>query len=350
MAEQRWKKRPEGSNWGDFGPDDQRGRLNLLTPQKVLQGIAEVRKGLAFCLSLPLDYPGGNAMNVNRLPPILRPLLRKGGVNMNYQYQLIQQGRPDVLSDDLAILHLQYSTQWDALSHVGALFDADDDGVPEPLYYNGFSAGGDIEGPSDLEDCGIAGPIKPHSTSCAHALGIERMAETCVQGRGVLIDLHHHFGLERTHIGYDELMRVMDADKVEVEAGDIVCLHTGYADALLGMNRNPDPAVLERLAAVLDGHDSRLLNWITDSNLVAIAADNYSVEIFPAGHAGDCCSVMPLHHHCLFKLGVHLGELWHLTPLANWLRANGRNRFLLTAPPLRLPGAVGAPLNPIATV
>ncbi|MFI5461758.1 cyclase family protein [Pseudomonas aeruginosa] len=232
---------PRGLQLGRLGPDDQRGRLNLLTPEKVLQGIAEVREGLAFCLSLPLDYPGGNAMNVNRLPPILRPLLRKGGVNMNYQYQWIQEGRPDVLSDDLAILHLQYSTQWDALSHVGALFDANDDGVPEPLYYNGFSAGGDVEGPSALEDCGIAGAIKPHSTSCAHALGIERMAETCVQGRGVMIDLHHHFGLDRTHIGYDELMRVLEADRVEVEAGDIVCLHTGYAEALLGMNRNPRP-------------------------------------------------------------------------------------------------------------
>ena len=41
----RWKRRPHGSNWGDFGADDQLGRLNLLTPQKVLQGIAEVREG-----------------------------------------------------------------------------------------------------------------------------------------------------------------------------------------------------------------------------------------------------------------------------------------------------------------
>jgi len=57
-----------------------------------------------------------------------------------------------------------------------------------------------------------------------------------------------------------------------------------------------------------------------------------------------------LHEHCLFKLGIHLGELWHLTPLANWLRANQRSRFLLTAPPLRLPGAVGSPVAPIATV
>jgi hypothetical protein len=44
----RWQRRPEGSNWGDFGPDDQLGRLNLLTPEKVRQGVAEVREGLTF--------------------------------------------------------------------------------------------------------------------------------------------------------------------------------------------------------------------------------------------------------------------------------------------------------------
>ena len=59
---------------------------------------------------------------------------------------------------------------------------------------------------------------------------------------------------------------------------------------------------------------------------------------------------MPLHEHCLFKLGVNLGELWYLTALAKWLRENKRYRFLLTAPPLRLPGAVGSPATPIATV
>jgi hypothetical protein len=63
-----------------------------------------------------------------------------------------------------------------------------------------------------------------------------------------------------------------------------------------------------------------------------------------------CCSTLPLHEHCLFKLGIHLGELWHLTPLAQWLRSHGRSSFLLTAPPLRLPGAVGSPTTPVATV
>ncbi len=81
-----------------------------------------------------------------------------------------------------------------------------------------------------------------------------------------------------------------------------------------------------------------------------LIADNYAVEAHPASHLDGCCSVLPLHEHCLFKLGVHLGELWHLTPLARWLRANGRHRFLPTAPPLRLPGAVGSPTTPVATV
>ena len=48
--------------------------------------------------------------------------------------------------------------------------------------------------------------------------------------------------------------------------------------------------------------------------------------------------------------GVPLGELWYLHELAAWLREHGRSRFLLTAPPLRLPGAVASPLTPIATV
>ena len=130
----------------------------------------------------------------------------------------------------------------------------------------------------------------------------------------------------------------------------MVCLHTGFAQLLLDMNRQPDPMVLERSCAVLDGRDERLLQWITDTNLSALIADNYAVEAQPARPLASCCAALPLHEHCLFKLGVHLGELWHLTPLAKHLRGQHRSRFLLTAPPLRLPGAVGSPTTPIATV
>jgi Putative cyclase len=346
----RWEKRPEGSNWGDFGPDDQLGRLNLLTPEKVMQGIAEVREGKSFCLSLPLDYPGGNVLNPRRLPPVLRPTSRSGKPNMNYVLANDDANLTDVVCDDLALLHLQYSTQWDSLAHIGQLFDADGDGVPEPVFYNGFRAGEHIVGPTQPRDAGADHPIGKVSTSEAKALSVANMAETCVQGRGVMIDLHAHVKRLRIAFGYERLMRVLDADKIEVEKGDMVLIHTGFAEMLIEMRRDPDPGKVHHLCAVLNGRDKRLLNWITDTGLSALIADNYGVEAVPAQAQEGCCASLPLHEHCLFKLGVNLGELWHLTPLADWLRAHNRYRFLLTAPPLRLPGAVGSPTTPVATV
>jgi hypothetical protein len=346
----RWVRRPEGSTWGDFGPDDQLGRLNLLTPEKVRQGVAEVREGLSFCLSLPLDYPGGNGLNPRRFPPVLQPTRRDRRPNMNFPLSRHNPDHTDVVSDDLVIMHLQYSTQWDSLAHVGSQFDADGDGVAEAVYYNGYRAGEHVIGPPDVEQPNAIDVVNAQSTSQARALSVANMAEKCVQGRGVMIDLHAHLGRAHVALGYESLMRIIEADKVAVETGDMVLLHTGFAAMLLEMERQPDPYALHHSCAALDGRDTRLLQWITDSGLAALIADNYAVEAVPAGEHKGCGAALPLHEHCLFKLGVNLGELWLLTPLAAWLRAHGRSRFLLTAPPLRLPGAVGSPATPVATV
>lgn len=348
MATARWTNRPEGSNWGEFGHDDQLGRLNLITPDKLRQGLAEVHDGLTFSLSLPLDYPGGTGLNPRRRPPILRPTVRDG--RPNFACTLLDPGCSDVFNDDLAILHLQYSTQWDSLAHVGSLFDIDGDGKKEEVFYNGFTEA-ELMVPDRPEEAGIAGPIGERSTSAARKLGIEHMAAHGVQGRAVIVDLAAHFGLEHRRVGFDDLAVVLEADGIEVEKGDVLCLHTGFAQMVLEMAGQPDREILHNACCALDGRDQRLLEWITASGLAAIAADNYAVEAFPAGSTDAiCCSSLPLHEHCLFKNGIHLGELWHLTPLAKWLRAKKRNRFLLTAPPLRLPGAVGSPVTPIATV
>ena len=93
-----------------------------------------------------------------------------------------------------------------------------------------------------------------------------------------------------------------------------------------------------------------LQQWVAESRLVALISDNYAVEIHNMAMRPGQCAALPLHQHCLFKVGVNLGELWRLSELADWLRANNRSRFLLTAPPLRLPGAVGSPATPVATV
>jgi hypothetical protein len=342
----RWKHRPAGSTWGDFGADDQLGRLNLLTPQKVLQGLAEVKHGLTFCLSLPLDYPGDNKLNPRRHAPELRPTMRGDSPIMNYPIARNDPRFTDVVSDDAALLHLQYSTQWDSLAHVGQTFDADGDGTAEMVYYNGYRAGEHVVGPLDY-----ATGKKVEAPMGARRLGIEHMAAKAVQGRAVMIDLEAHFGRERKFVGFAELMQVLEKDAVEVEPGDMVCLRTGFAKVVLDMKRAPDEQVLHNACAVLDGRDERLLDWITQSGLSALIADNYAVEGLPSRPcAEDRCAALPLHAHCLFKLGVHLGELWYLSELADWLRERRRSRFLLTAPPLRLPGAVGSPVTPVATV
>ena len=345
---QRWKQRPPASNWGEFGADDQRGRMNWVTREKVLQGVAEVKEGLTFVLSLPLDYPGGNVLNPRRNPPRIAATQRSGAQNFCYPMATDDARLTDVVCDDVVLLTLQYSTQWDSFAHIGSRFDADGDGKAEIVFYNGFRAGEHVK---PAPEGSAAEPWAKYEGSRAEALGIQNLAEHGAQGRGVMIDLHAHFGRERRAVGYDALMRVLDADRVTVERGDFVCFYTGFADVIMELKKNPDPKLLHETCTGLDGRDEKLLQWVSDCGCAALIADNYAVEIIPSSpfkpmqHA-----LMPLHEHCLFKNGIHLGEIWYLSELARWLREHKRNRFLLTAPPLRLPGAVGSPATPVATV
>ncbi len=344
----RWVCKPEGSNWGRWGNDDRYGTLNLLSNHARKLGFESVREGKVFVLSLPLNLPGGSKMNPNRKPPVLRPNLRGG--KPNFLCKLGQTCRfTDVLSDDFVVLHNQYSTQWDALAHAGMLFDADDDGEAEIVFYNGFGPES-MRGPDSLTGAGFDS-LPGDSTSNMGPLSIDAVAETGVQGRAWLIDLRHHFGEQRRRIGLQDLMEAFRADHISPQPGDILTFHTGLAEKIIEMAGNPDPRVFESYGAVLDGTDQALLNWLRESDIAAIAADNYAVEhVIASGASSEQAPMLPLHEHCLVKLGMPLGELWRLSPLARHLRKRGSFSYLLTAPPLMLPGAAGSAVTPVATV
>ncbi|MGY2933069.1 kynurenine formamidase [Bradyrhizobium sp. GM6.1] len=339
--QRRWVNRPRNSNWGIFGDDDEVGRMNFITNERRRAAAQEIREGRVFCLSLPLDLPGGTALNPNRRPPKRKVATRKEGrAAVNYPLHLENENYLDVSCDDSVTLFTQYSTQWDALSHIGRHFDADGDGHAEVVYYNGFRANQHVIGPD-----GEGG-------ARASRLGIENLATTCVQGRGVLVNLAKVYGTQRKLVGCDDLTAIMEQQNVTVGVGDLLCLHTGFAQLLVDMKGEPDAHILHHSCAVLDGRDDRLLDWVDESGVAAVIADNFAVEEYP--NIGDdqvgCCAGLPLHQRCLFELGIHLGELWFLSELAAWLDENQRSRFLLTAPPLRLPGSFGSPVTPVATV
>src|SRR6185369_10232711 len=174
----------------------------------------EVQVGESFCLSLPLDFPGGTALNQRRHPPKLAPTEDMDGTPAVF-YNIRMSEMPDfgdpkyvdVWADDTVTLSLQYSTQWDSLAHVGAEFDADGDGVEEGVYYNGYRAGVDLVGP--VEDA--RGDGGGHRSFAQH-LGLEHMAFHGVQGRGVLVDLHRHLGDEWRGVDRALLEEILRAD------------------------------------------------------------------------------------------------------------------------------------------
>jgi kynurenine formamidase len=316
------KQRPPGSNWGDYGADDRVGRLNELTPERVVRAAVEIRTGQRFCLSLPLDYPGGNVVFPFRLPPERKVVDRNGFLAKDFPFSRQREGATGVVNDDLVTLWTQYSTQWDAFGHVGSHFDANGDGEDEVVYYNGHYPGPDVDG----------------------------MATAGLQGRGVMLDLHRVYGNAKVAVDRAALEEIMREQNVVVEPGDILALRTGWAQLLVDMHGSPDKELVHNSGAGLDGRDPKLLEWIAASGIAAIVADNVAVEFYPPKPGAPGAPYLPLHELCLFKLGINLGEMWYLTELADWLQRNERTRFFLTAPPLRLRGHVGSPVTPIATV
>ena len=74
---------------------------------------------------------------------------------------------------------------------------------------------------------------------------------------------------------------------------------------------------IHTLCSYLDARDESLLEWISDSQISALVADNYAVEgLIGRDRDQSRHSFLPIHHLCLFRLGVPLGEMWYLHELA----------------------------------
>jgi kynurenine formamidase len=289
--------------WGVWGDDDRLGTINLLTPDRVLAATAGVRTGEVISLDLPLDVPD---------PPLFG--------RQPFEHHVFALNRNE-MDDRLDGFHLQGSTQWDALSHVRC------------------------------RQFGYWGGRTEDPTAERNDLGIEHWADRGIAGRGVLVDVER-WATERGEpfdplspraVTAAELAAVLDHQGTSVEAGDILCVRTGWVGAYrtLDAARRKPYAEAPTFAGLRADEDVARFLW--DAHVAALCCDNPAVEVVPGDPA-----VGSLHRRLLPLLGFALGEMFDLERLALRCAALRRWTFLFVAAPLKVPGGVGSPGNAVA--
>jgi kynurenine formamidase len=184
----------------------------------------------------------------------------------------------------------------------------------------------------------------------AGPLGIEHWARRGIAGRGVLIDIVRH--RETQGIPYDphggeeitaeDLAAAAEAQGVDVETGDILCVRTGWV-AGYGALDGDDRADLARHPAASGLRaDEEMARWLWDRHVAALCLDNPAIEVIPGDPA-----VGSLHRRLIPMLGFALAELLDLERLAAACAEDGRWEFLFVAAPMHLPGGVGSPANAV---
>jgi kynurenine formamidase len=292
------------SNTGRWGDDDERGTLNLLTPEAVLRGVAAVRQGKVFSLAIPFDQDGPQT---GAIPGRENPARQMLMVNTPFT------GDPTEFctSDDKVTMGVQAATHWDALAHASY----------EHRLYNGVAA--DV-----IDDTG------------AQRMGIENYGP--VVGRGLLADVARAKGVEwfeEAHpISGDDLDAALALGGLSAEPGDILLVRTGQMHWL----RSGDK---DRYSSPSPGLSTRSVEWLRDHDIAAVATDTLTFEVFPGE---DPAVLLPVHLLHLVDMGLAQGQLWALDELAADCAADGQYDFLLTATPLPFTHAVGGPVAPTA--
>jgi kynurenine formamidase len=293
------------SNWGRWGADDERGTVNFITPDVVERAARCVRRGEIFSLGLELGADGPQFGQAGRVNPL------------HIMTATASPMTPDPAglryADDVIVMPLQCATQWDSLAHV---------------HYGGQLYNGH--------------PASAVSSSGAGKNGIDKMAAG-IMSRGVLLDVARLRGVEA--MGPGEVITPADLDAAEraqgvrVERGDVLLVRTGYirvftvyGDRICYMKQTPGLGVA-------------CVEWLHEREIAALASDTNMVEVWPPE---DPAVLFPLHALCIRDMGLTLGEMFDLEALAADCARDGVWECLFSAPPLRVSGGVGSPLNPLA--
>ena len=302
------------SNWGKWGPDDEVGSLNYLTPTEVLRGVASVVSGEIFTLQTPIGIPAeaGEPVWPDRSRAIRTQVVDESSFTSG-----AKDTPPSAhhWADDKIEMFLQGSTQYDALGHVWY-----DDQI-----WNGYSA-----------DTTVGGLSK------ASVLPI---GERGVVGRGVLIDMARHGGksvLDRGEaFDHGDVLEAATAQGVVIEKHDILMIRTGWIGSYY--SRTPEDFYQDWTEPGLV-YSRELVAWFKDLEIPNLVTDTMANE--RSRDPGTEIEI-PLHSALMRNLGIAMTELCLLDDLAEACARDNRWTFLYTAAPLKVAGASGAPVNPV---
>ena len=281
------------SNAGRWGADDERGTLNLITPEKRRAAARLVVEGVPVSLGADLDT------EQRALTP--HPVRHTVGT---------ERDLPFALQDTLWLEVHGTGTHLDALGHV---------------YLDGAGYNGRRQDDVVTEAGLVANDVRALSDG--------------IFTRGVLLDVAAAAGVPwfapERFVTPDDLEAAEALAGVRVEPGDAVVVHTGL-ERRAGAGHRDD-------LVTRAGLDLASVLWLRDRDVAVFSGD--CVERLAGG---DAVLELPLHQIGIVAAGLVLLEWVALTDLLATCARLRRAEFLLTAAPLRIPHASGSPVNPVA--
>ena len=282
-----------------FGPADQIGNMNYVTPEKTLAATKLVTRGKSYRLGI----------ETNKDTPAFPP--------RSFALIVVQPGQTNgsslgptktTYNDDIIMGWVGIGSQLDGLGHIGV------DGV----YYNCNKA----------PDFALAGGLTK--------LGIEKVPP--VATRGILLDMAGYFSTdivkEGTAFNRAEIEGAMRRQGVKsIERGDVVLFHTGWTK-LIGKDN-------KRYGSVEPGLGVGGAKYLAERGVAMIGADTWALEVIPF-EQGE--GVFGVHQVLLPMNGIYILENMETEEMVKdqaW-------EFLFTLGPSRITGAVQAIINPIA--
>ena len=303
---------PIGEKWwpSQWGPEDQAGASNHMSPEKTLEAVQKIRTGKVH--SLGRVYESSMPLFGERVFALRTPGMPTGGTF----------GDNKILWNDefLATEIGQVGTQFDGLGHIGVEVGADGDQTERRLY-NGITMR-EAASPYGLKKLGVE-HVKPFFTS------------------GILIDVMGLKGamLEAgTEIGVADIEAALERQGLSGDAirpGDVVVVRSGW-----GRLWNEDNA---RYNGGEPGIGMEAARYLAEKQVALVGGDSWGVEVFPNPVSSQ---VFPVHQELLVRNGIYIQENLDLGGLA----AEAAWQFAYIYAPLPIKGATGSPGNPLAVV